>query len=130
MKKYRPYFSLPELKTILHSLKEQSNPPIGLIRYVDKFISDIDDGFRKESHSLKPRISLESSLGFVESSESSEPDDLISSLQKLYKEFLQSNQSFSGFSSKQIILIQKYRYENDLMTQEEESIFEQSQGVF
>ena len=127
MKKYRPYFSLPELKTILHSLKEQSNPPIGLIRYVDRFISEIDDGFRKESHTIKTRIDDRTDLAVSLGLDSG--IDPISERERLYNQFVQS-MSFSEFSSKEIILIQKYRYENDLMTPEEESIFEQSQGVF
>lgn len=129
MKKYRPYFSLPELKTILQSLKEQSNPPIGLIRYVDKFISEIDDGFRKESHTIKTRIDIRTDLAVSLGLDSESVIDPISESEKLYHRFILAQRSFSGFSSKEIILIQKYRYENDLMDREEESIFEKSQGV-
>ena len=129
MKKYRPYFTLPELETISAHLRLGSNPPHNLIRYVDKFISDAREGYRKESHTLNPRPTLEESLGFklpsldLESSPSSH-EIPIETLMEQYKV-----SGFSGMSSAQILRVQQYRYENDMMSPDEEPIWETNNGV-
>lgn len=126
MKKYRPYFTLPELESISTHLRMGSNPPHNLIRYVDKFISDIKEGYRKESHTLHPRPTLEESLGFKLPSlelESSH-ETPIEHLMEQYKE-----SKFHGMSSSQIQRVQQYRYEHDLMSPDEESIHESTNGV-
>ena len=129
MKKYRPYFTLPELETISQHLRLGSNPPHNLIRYVDKFISDAREGYRKESHTLNPRPTLEESLGFklpsldLESSPSSH-EIPIETLMEQYK-----ISCFLDMSSSQIQRVQQYRYENDMMSPEEESYHESTNGV-
>jgi hypothetical protein len=68
-KKYRPYFTLPELSYItIQVIKEGSNPI--LERYLKKYISDIKEGFKQENHTLKP--SIEEKLGFTDSSSTTE----------------------------------------------------------
>lgn len=128
MKKYRPYFTLPELETISAHLRLGSNPPHNLIRYVDKFISEAKEGYRKESHILNPRPTLEESLGFnpsldLESSSSSHEIPI----ETLMEQFKVS--WFRGMSSSQILRVQQYRYENDMMSPEEEPIWETNNGV-
>ena len=118
MKKFRPYFTLPELEVISSALKSSQSPQIGLIRYVDKFISDIQNGYRKENHTLKP--SLEESLGFSKPSETSYVS--IEYLMEVYEKT-----GFQSMTPGQILKIQLHRYENDLMSSEEETAFEQSQ---
>lgn len=128
MKKYRPYFTLPELETISAHLRLGSNPPHNLIRYIDKFISDAKEGYRKESHTLNPRPTLEESLGFklpsldLESSPS--PQDSIEALMEQFKVSW-----FRGMSSSQIMRVQQYRYENDMMSPEEEIVWETNNGA-
>lgn len=129
MKKYRPYFTIPELETISTHLRLGSNPPHNLIRYVDKFISDAKEGYRKESHTLNPRPTLEESLGFklpsldLESSPSSH-EIPIEQLMAKYKIF-----GFLDMSSSQIKRVQQYRYENDMMSPEEEIVWETNNGA-
>lgn len=64
VKKYRPYFSLPELKE-LQSLVHSKNRLSPLSRYLDKYILEIEAGHRDSSLTLKP--TLEQELGFDES---------------------------------------------------------------
>lgn len=64
MKKYRPYFSLPELKH-LHSLCLADNQLSSITRYLSRYVSEIDSGFRTPAIDLNP--SLEDRLGFTES---------------------------------------------------------------
>lgn len=64
MKKYRPYFSLPELKH-LHSLSLADNQLSSITRYLGKYILDVDSGYRVASINIAP--SLEDKLGFTES---------------------------------------------------------------
>ena len=62
-RKYRPYFTLAELKH-LASLERSSSPSSQLTRYLDRYILDIDSGYRKENHVSKPTVA--DKLGFSE----------------------------------------------------------------
>ena len=122
-KKYRPYFSIPELECILSHLKtgEPSQEKLGLIRYLDRFLLDCQRGYRKESHTLMPTLAQKMEL------ESLPPE---SDPKKLYQSWLDCNQKFYVFTGDQIRLIQQYRYENDIMTPAEESQFEKENGAW
>jgi hypothetical protein len=64
VKKYRPYFTLEELKHLeqcLMALPSMQKAP--LTKYLHHYISDIDAGFRASNHTLKP--SINEKLGFA-----------------------------------------------------------------
>lgn len=90
-KKYRPYLTLEELKA-LQGFCASCSPSGSLHRYISRYIDEIQNGYRKVNHTLKPDIA--ETLGFAHS-EKSDAD----------------------------------RYANDLMSPEEESIYEQQQGI-
>jgi hypothetical protein len=74
IKKYRPYLTLSELRLLQSSLEETPQKHKGhkiLSRYLQKYISDIESGYRSSNHTLKP--SLEEQLGIRES----DPDETI-----------------------------------------------------
>jgi hypothetical protein len=76
-KKYRPYFSLSELKKITDSVRAQNNlTDVGLILYLEKYISDIEHAFRKENHITVPSI--------LEQLTKEKPDDNPNSPQNRY----------------------------------------------
>lgn len=58
VKKYRPYFTLQELKTLegLFTLGNITPANIGVQRYLKRYILDIESGFRKENHILEPTL--------------------------------------------------------------------------
>ena len=68
-KKYRPYFTLPELKHIEQCLiavmKHQDPQTKPIIRYLHKYITDIESNYRSPNHTLKP--SMIEKLGFSDS---------------------------------------------------------------
>ena len=70
-KKYRPYFSLAELK-VLHSLSFSSHQSSPLTKYLGSYILQIEEGYKASSYTLKPSVS--ESLGFSSSSEDSKHD--------------------------------------------------------
>lgn len=63
VKKYRPYFTLDELK-VIHGTLHEKNQVATLTRYVGRYIEDIEDGYRKES--ILTSASIEQKLGLVD----------------------------------------------------------------
>jgi hypothetical protein len=123
MKKYRPYFTIPEMEIISSHLKQGSPDPgkLNLIRYFDKFLSDAKAGLRIPNHTLMPSLAQRMEL------ESPPPE---SDPRKLYQSWIDCGENFYVFTGEQIRLIQQHRYENDMMTPTEESQFEQEQGAW
>jgi len=119
-KKYRPYFTLPELEVISIGLKTVTPVHVDLIRYLDKYISDIKSGLRQENHTLLP--SMEQKLGFTEPK-----NDLGYSIESLIQTY--NSSGFTLLNPAQIVLVQEYRYENDLMSSQEEIEYEKSMGI-
>jgi hypothetical protein len=120
-KKYRPYFTLQELKKIQEAISNASVSDLtlaGIYNYLYKYISDIEHGLRKENHTLQP--SIEEKLGFSESSQSPQ-----SNPETLYNRW-KLNQIVSPA---ELAIIQQYMYENDLMTPEQERDYEKSIGL-
>lgn len=113
-KKYRPYFTLAELKEIESALSVKASP---LLTYISKYIRDIEDGFRSPNHSLKPTMSEK--LGFTAPSPDTRGRD-IQTLLDIYS----VNQSYIGMTPAEIESLESYRYSNDLMTAEEEIQYE------
>lgn len=121
-KKYRPYFTLSELEHITQCVKSNNPLNLSLIQYLDKYILDIKSGHRQENHTLKPTIS--ESLGFTRPES---PNDSINP--ELLLQIYHRDSGFKSLSIREIKILQKYRYENDLMSPEEESTYLASEGV-
>lgn len=63
-RKYRPYFTLPELRHVV-SVMIASEPTSSLCRYLSRYLFDIENGYRTANHTGLP--SLEDKLGFSNS---------------------------------------------------------------
>jgi hypothetical protein len=118
-KKYRPYFTLAELQTIKHSLITSSPSNLPLIRYLDSYITDIERGNRSPNHTNLP--SLEQKLGL-----SIETENPIRETPARCYEMWANN---VPISPAQLQAANQYRYENNLMTPDEESAWEIRNGV-
>ena len=127
-KKYRPYFTLPELESLRDSLAVSltSHPSIAnLHSYLHKYILDITHGVRKENHTLLP--SKAESLGLDSPSDPENPSLPEKSDRLLYESYLSQASTFVNFTPAQITRVQAYRYLQGLMSQEEEFAYEQSE---
>ena len=120
--KFRPYLSSSELLLIIRTLKSDSAPAIGLIRYLETFAIKIERGII--SPQLRLQESLASRLGF-ESSPSSSPESG-ESPETLAMRWESMPSERHKFSPAQLATIQAWRYENDRMSPEEESAYETS----
>lgn len=121
--KYRPYFTLSELKCISDSVKLNSRPStILLLRYIDKFILDIEHGLRKENYNGSPRPTLAQKL------ELDPPlvSEIINSASD-YNIYVKWEANASLCTVHELSRVYNYRYVNDLMTTEEEAEYENSQ---
>lgn len=95
-KKYRPYFTLPELRHLV-SVLVQHEPTSSMCRYLQRYLLDVESGFRQANHVGLP--SVEQSLGFEKEAKTKHESE------------------------------QQYRYDNDLMSSQEEYEYEKSQGI-
>lgn len=117
--KYRPYFSLQELE-LLSSLLQKHRPiEKGIIRYLSKYISDIKDGLREPNHVNQPTLVESLGMGFDESTQ-------IASKALVGKECFDLWNNNIPLSPAQITLVLEYRYENNLMSLEEEEAYERN----
>lgn len=95
-KKYRPYFTLPELRHLV-SVLLQHEPTASLSRYLSRYLLDIESGYRAANHvgsgSVAEKLGFESEPRTRHESEA------------------------------------QYRYDNDLMSPQEEYEYEVSQGL-
>ena len=64
-KKYRPYFTLDELRHLVGVLV-QCEPTSAMTRYLSRYLLDIESGYRAANHVGLPTLSAK--LGFDESS--------------------------------------------------------------
>ena len=119
--KYRPYFTASELGEVIRCVK-LSSQNISLLRYLESYALKISHGVIAESITLQPTL--------VDSLELDSPSPSDSSLEskraKAYAKWLSSPESCTPL---EIELAHLYRFENDLMSPEEESIYLQSQGA-
>lgn len=100
IKKYRPYFTLPELKH-LHQLSHVDNQLSLMTRYLGRYILEIDSGYRTPNHTTEP--SMEDKLGF--------------------------SVNISGAGKNAYEKEQEKRYLADEMNSEEEMLYLSSMGV-
>ena len=122
-KKYRPYFTLPELEFLASavrksSLSEGELPPIDLLRYLERYISDIKAGFRQENHTLKPSLEQRLELEDAGHAPKTSPSVLYSAWQ-----------ANATLTIPELEIVAEYRYLNDLMTPKEEADYESKAGI-
>jgi len=120
LKKYRPYFTHAELSHLRDALQVYVPQAPILLRYLEKYISDIEDGYRKENISLAPSLEQKLGLGSEVVSHEISIADLLESYQSA---------GFAGMKSKDIQRLQEHRYTSDLMAPQEMYDHESSQGV-
>ena len=97
MKKYRPYFTLPELRHLV-SVLIQTEPTSSLTRYLSRYLLDIESGYRAPNHIGSGTLTEKLGFGDPEPRTRHESEA-------------------------------QYRYDNDLMSPQEEYEYEVSQGL-
>lgn len=115
--KYRPYFTVEEIDHILSALKQTSSN-ITLIRYLDDFAHKISRESLKPNLTLKP--TLEDRLE-LDAPRAKSIDSLVALKSQAYQKWLTSP---SKCTSSEIARVLMHRYENDLMSPEEEAEYE------
>jgi hypothetical protein len=117
--KYRPYFSSAELQEIIRCVKTSSTN-LSLLRYLESFALKINHGTIDPQLTIKPTVTLEQKLGLAPAISTPQQEDNISSLVHTY------NTAPTLLKPAELSRIHQHRYENDLMSPEEESLYEAS----
>jgi len=117
--KYRPYFTPSQLGEIIRCVKIASQDS-ALIRYLEIFSLKIDHGIQAPALNLATPI--EDKLELEDSSSENLSD-------KRAFSFVKWSQNPASCTPLEIELTHLYRFENDLMSPEEETIYLESQGV-
>jgi hypothetical protein len=113
--KYRPYFTLPELGVLISSL-EKTGDSLPLLVYLRNFRDKISVGAVQSQITLAP--SMASKLGLDDSPVGTNHQFA----RKLaYKKWIENPSRLSVY---ELESAQAYRYENDLMSPEEEKEYE------
>lgn len=112
--KYRPYFTLPELNTLIESLEKTMESP-ALLVYLRGFRDKITVG------SVAPQITLAPSISTKLGLDDPAPTNHQFARKLAYQKWLDSPSKLSVY---ELEAAQAYRYENDLMTPEEEKAYE------
>lgn len=114
--KFRPYLTLAEMTEVIDSLKSTPNPNGRLIYYFQSFIDKIYVG--KVSSTITTRPTMEQSLGL-------DSPPMKTDLRALR---LQAYNKWKDHPTRcslvELTRAQMYRYENDLMSAEEETQYE------
>ena len=116
--KYRPYFTASELSEVIRCVK-LSSQNISLLRYLESYALKISHGVITESITLQPTL--------ADSLELDSPSPSLDS--KRFQAYTKWSQAPESCTPLEIELTHLYRFENDLMSPEEESIYLQSQGA-
>lgn len=122
-KKYRPYLTLSEITYLIECIQSRKDHiSLDLLRYLQKYVSDIQAGLRIPNHTLQPTISQK--LGFEESHASACSG--IREIPTLLSLFTINGGSYIGLSIPEIQALKEYRFENSMMTEDEEAFYVQS----
>jgi hypothetical protein len=122
--KFRPYLTPPELETIINSLKTTCSNP-HLIHYLEGFKGKIDLGITSPNLTLTPKVGMMERLGLNEP----DLDSLtLTPIDKRLQAYNKWAKDPAKCSPKEIEFCHIYRFENDLMSPEEEQIYLESQG--
>ncbi len=110
---FRPYFTPAELAEVIRCLKTAPTTSPTLLRYLESFSLKITHGVMQPQYTAAP--SLESRLGMDDSP--TVPSIPPAELYELWKV------SPAKLLPKQIAAVQQYRYENSLMSPQEETAY-------
>lgn len=116
--KYRPYLTLPEIEEIISSLSRTSQN-IALLKYLKQYHNKISLSFISPNLTIAPRKDFIHSLELSPSTSS--PIDY-ASLKKAAYDKWRINAASCSISELQLSSL--YRYENDMMSPEEEKEYE------
>jgi hypothetical protein len=119
MQKFRPYFTAPELLEVIKALKESPSYHTNkaLVRYLETYAVKIDRGIIEPALVKAP--SMEARLSGVNASAGATGEEL-------YTKWETSPNSCTPAELEKVHL---FRYSADLMTPEEATEFEKSQGI-
>lgn len=122
---YRPYLTSSELSFIIDELKEPSDgvftaQRINLVKKLEIFQAKINLGHTAPAYQPAPTLAER-----LEISDAPAPRSLAEIRLEAYRKFIANPTSCS---SKEIEHAQAYRYENDLMSKDEEIEYEQMRG--
>lgn len=126
--KYRPYFTLRELETLLAATKTVGSSP-HLIRYLEGYISKITLEETSPALTLTPKQTLADKLGFGPSPAESLSSQGASLSDLKHLSYAKWKISPLKCSAQEIARAQMYRYEHDMMTPDEESEYEKKQDI-
>jgi hypothetical protein len=115
--KFRPYFTSSELVEVISALKEQ-NKNKHLIHYLEGFAIKIERGILEPSITLSPTIENKLELG------DTNLGDILKA--KKYNSYHKWKLAPNACSPNELAHAKMYRYENDLMSPEEEAEYEKS----
>ena len=119
MKKYRPVLTVEQISHLIALCKKElSEESIRCIATLSPFLAKIQNCGVTEAYTQKPVKTQLETLGF--STEISPQQQRA----QLYQSYVNSGEDPNLFSAQQLIQIQLYLYENDLMSEEEERNFE------
>jgi hypothetical protein len=121
-KKFRPYFTSQELSIIISCLKKNPTPEtLAISKYLETFNIKINTGIIQSQLTLAP--TMEEKLGFIDTQ-----DDDINNPNRLpalrLAAYLKWQRDPKSVTILELSRVMQYRYENDLMTQEEEIEYE------
>ena len=124
IQKYRPYLTIQQLHYFLHLVESDTSEDTQLIRALTLkelklFLVKYDLGAVKAASTVVGRESLEDKLGLGVSTDT----DKASIREAAYLQWKKNPELCTPYQLEQA---QLYRYENDLMTPEEEAAYEQS----
>ena len=119
--KYRPYFTSSEFREIIRCVKSSSTN-LTLIRYLESFALKIDHGTISSQLTTRPTLSIEQKLG-IAMAHTPTPVHTTHNIPSLHDRWVNDPASVTPG---ELSIIHQFRYENDLMTSEEESMYEAS----
>lgn len=121
-KQYRPVFSESQILLIRDKFKDSTDfESVTIYRYLCKFTRDIETGY-KSSYSAK--LSVEESIGLSSVKEDSIDSKMLAMTPAEKREFLYNLwKEGKTLNEEQIKMVQTYRWENSMMTSEEEAKF-------
>ena len=103
------------------SISESQVPPIDLLRYLERYVEDIQVGFRQENHTSAPTISER--LELDDPAPAGKTPKLDGAI--LYIAW----RANCTLTLAEFAAVAEYKYLNDLMTPKEEAEYESKQGI-
>lgn len=121
---FRPYLTLAQIEAIIEKFNADPKHPEanGIVKTLTVLHFKARMGNISAAHVRTPKQSLEESLGFVDDPET-ESMQINSQRQQVYEKYLKAP---ALCTEEEVKVALTFKYENDLMTPEEEAEFESS----